>query len=241
MKKIFFLGLMLLTASMTFAARYYVMGDDRAIPMTANTSIMEKTELMLWIRDWGDQSLTCTLEPSADAGPSGYTYSIFMCHGDNSGNPASGYYGATWAVNSALDLSAITEEWKMVIVCKTDVPVWTLSVVNGDQCTIDLAAMVEHKDNQTWNTIEVPMYDIFDKGISFASPLTTGYLFNLLTNDNTPTTQLCIDSWYFTDGNDEDQAVENVSNEVKAVKTIENGQLIIRRNGQRINVLGAQF
>ena len=54
MKKIFFLGLMLLTASTTFAARYYVMGDDRAIPMSANTSIMEKTELMLWIRDWGD-------------------------------------------------------------------------------------------------------------------------------------------------------------------------------------------
>lgn len=232
---------MLLMAASSFAARYYVIGDDRAIPMTANTSIMEQTEPMLWIRDWGDQSLTCSWETSEVAGPSGYTYAIFKCHGDNSGNPASGYYGITWAIQSPLDLSAITEDWKMVIVTKTDVPVWTVGVVNGDKCTIDLAAKVEHKDNQTWNTIEVPMYDIFDKGISFEAPL-TGYLFNMLTNDNTATTELCIDEWYFTDGKDdpEPEAVENTI-EVKASKLIENGHIVILKNGVRYNALGAQF
>lgn len=240
MKKSIFLGLMLLVAGSMFAARYYVMGDDRVIPMNANTSIMEQTDLMLWIRDWGDQSLTCTLESSADPGPSGFPYLVFMCHGDNSGNPATGYYGATWAILSPLDLSAINENWKMVIVCKTDVPFWTLTVI-GDACTLDLAAKVEVKDNQTWQTIEVPMYDIFDKGISFAQPLTGGYLFNLLTNDNTPETQLCIDQWYFTDGNDDDQAVENVNSEIKTRKTIENGQVVIIKNGVRHNVLGAKL
>ncbi len=240
MKKSIFLGLMLLVAGSSFAARYYVMGDERAVPASANTSIMEKTELMLWIRDWGDQSLTCSLESSSDAGPSGFSYLYFMCHSDNTGAPASGYYGATWAVNSSLDLSAITEDWKMVIVCKTDVPYWTLTVVKDD-CTLDLAAMVDPKDNQTWQTIEVPMYDIFDKGVSFAQPLTTGYLFNLLTNDNTATTQLCIDAWYFTDGNDDEQAIENVLDQVKAHKTIENGQMVIIKNGVKYNALGAQL
>ena len=129
----------------------------------------------------------------------------------------------------------------MVIVCKTDVPFWTLSVVDGDKCTIDLAAMVEVKDNKTWHTIEVPLFDIFDKGISFAQPLTTGYLFNLLTNDNTATTQLCIDAWYFTDGNDDDQAVENVFDAVKAHKTIENGQMVIIKNGVKYNAIGTQL
>ena len=241
MKKIIFLGLMLLVAGSSFAARYYVMGDERAIPATANTSIMEKTEPMLWIRDWGDQSLTCSLESSADAGPSGFSYLYFMCHPDNSGAPAAGYYGVTWAVKEPLNLSAINENWKMVIVCKTDVPFWTLSVVDGDKCTIDLAAMVEVKDNKTWHTVEVPMFDIFDKGISFAQPLTTGYLFNLLTNDNTATTQLCIDAWYFTDGNDDDQAVENVFDQVKAHKTIENGQMVIIKNGVKYNAIGTQL
>ena len=239
MKKSIFLGLMLLVAGSTFAARYYVMGDERTIPASANTSIMENTELMLWIRDWGDQSLTCSLESSSDAGPSGFSYLYFMCHPDNTGAPASGYYGATWAINSQLDLSAITEDWKMVIVCKTDVPVWTLTVI-GDACTLDLAAMVNPKDNQTWQTIEVPMYDIFDKGVSFAQPLTSGYLFNLLTNDNTPTTQLCIDAWYFTDGND-DEAVENVYDQVKTHKIIENGQMVIIKNGVKYNALGTQL
>lgn len=241
MKKSIFLGLMLLVAGSMCAARIYVMGDERSIPAGANTSVMENTELMLWIRDWGDQSLTCSLESSADAGPSGFAYAVFMCHPDNSGNPAAGYYGATWAVKAPIDLTAITEDWKMVVVCKTDVPVWTLSVVDGDKCTIDLAALVEHKDNTTWNTIEVPMYDIFDKGISFASPLTTGYLFNLLTNDNTDKTQLCIDAWYFTDGNDDNQAVEDVLAAPKARKTIEDGQVVIIKNNARFNVLGAQL
>ena len=241
MKKSIFLGLMLLVAGSTFAARYYVMGDERAIPANANTSIMEKTELMLWIRDWGDQSLTCSLESSSDPGPSGFSYLYFMCHPDNSGAPASGYYGVTWAINSSLDLSAINENWKMDIVCKTDVPVWTLSVVDGDKCTVDLAALVNPKDNQTWQTIEIPMYDIFDKGISFAQPLSTGYLFNMLTNDNTATTQLCIDAWYFTDGNDEDQAVENVNAAVMTRKVIENGQIVIIKNGVKYNALGSQL
>lgn len=240
MKKIFFVGLMLLSSAMTFATRYYVMGDDRAIPMSANTDIMAKTELMLWIRDWGDQSLTCSLESSADAGPAGFSYSIFTCHSDNSGAPASGYYGATWAISSPIDLTAITEDWKMVVVCKTDVPVWTITVMD-DKCTLDMAAMVETKDNQTWHTIEIPMYDIFDKGISFAAPLSTGYLFNMLTNDNTATTQLCIDQWYFTDGNDDETAVENITTGAKAVKMIEDGQLVIYKNGKRYNVLGSQF
>ncbi len=241
MKKLFFLSLMVLTAATMSAKRYYVMGDDRAIPMSANTSIMEKTELMLWIRDWGDQSLTCSLETSSDAGPSGFSYLVFMCHSDNTGAPASGYYGATWAIKELLDLTEITEDWKMVIVCKTDVPVWTLTVT-GDACTLDLAAKVATKDNQTWQTIEIPMYDIFDKGISFAQPLATGYLFNMLTNDNTATTQLCIDSWYFTDGNDDEgDAVDNVSLTGKATKVIENGQIVIIKNGVRFNALGAQL
>ena len=239
MKKTIFLGLMLLVAGSMFATRFYVMGDERALPEDANTSIMEKTELMLWIRDWGDQSLTCSLESSSDAGPSGFSYLYFMCHSDNTGAPASGYYGATWAVNSPLDLSAVKEDWKMVIVCKTDVPFWTLTVIK-DACTLDLAAMVEVKDNQTWQTIEIPMYDIFDKGISFDEPLTEGYLFNLLTNDNTDQTQLCIDAWYF-EGEVEDQALEMVSDEIKTRKVIENGNIVIIKNGIRYNALGAQL
>ncbi|MBR4520612.1 MAG: hypothetical protein IKO63_04290 [Paludibacteraceae bacterium] len=240
MKKLFFLGLMVVMAATMSAKRYYVMGDDRAIPMSANTSIMEKTELMLWIRDWGDQSLTCSLETSSDAGPSGFSYLVFMCHSDNSGAPASGYYGTTWAIKEPLDLTEITEDWKMVIICKTDVPVWELTVT-GDACKLDLAAKVATKDNQTWQTIEIPMYDIFDKGISFAQPLTTGYLFNMLTNENTATTQLCIDSWYFTDGNDDESAVENVEMKAKATKIIENGQIVIIKNGVRFNALGTQL
>ena len=240
MKKSIFLVLALVMTGMMYAERYYVMGDDRSIPLTANTTIMENTDLMLWIRDWGDQSMTCSLETSADAGPSGYSYMTFMCHPDNSGAPAAGYYGATWAVKGALDLTAITEDWKMVIVCKTDVPFWTLAVVDDTKCNLDLAAMVTTKDNQTWQTIEIPMYDIFDKGISFAEPLTTGYLFNLLTNDNTATTQLCIDAWYFTDGNDT-EGVEDIENSVKAAKTIENGQIVILKNGVKFNVLGTQL
>lgn len=240
MKKSIFLGLMLLVAGSMFATRYYVMGDERALPDDANTSIMEKTELMLWIRDWGDQSLTCSLESSSDPGPSGFSYLYFMCHPDNTGAPASGYYGATWRVNGSLDLSAVKEDWKMVIVCKTDVPYWTLSVVDGDKCTVDLAALVNPKDNQTWQTIEVPMYDIFDKGISFAEPLTDGYLFNLLTNDNTDQTQLCIDAWYF-EGDVEEEALEMVSDEIKTRKVIENGNIVIIKNGIRYNALGAQL
>lgn len=239
MKKTFFLGVMLLMAASTFAARYYVMGDDRAIPLSANTSIMEKTELMLWIRDWGDQSLTCSLETSADAGPSGYTYAKFLPHADNSGN-VGGYYGITWAISSPLDLSAITEDWKMVIVTKTDVPFWTIAIQDDKKCNLDIVAMLEHKDNVTWNTVEIPMYDIFDKGISFASPL-SGYLFNMLTNDNTATTEVCIDAWYFTDGKDEPEAVENVQATVKAQKAIVNGQMVILKNGVRYNALGAQL
>lgn len=239
MKKSIFLGLMLLVAGSMFATRYYVMGDERALPDDANTSIMEKTELMLWIRDWGDQSLTCSLESSSDAGPSGFSYLYFMCHPDNSGAPAAGYYGATWRVNGSLDLSSVKEDWKMVIVCKTDVPFWTLTVIK-DACTLDLAAMVEVKDNQTWQTIEVPMYDIFDKGISFAEPLTDGYLFNLLTNDNTDQTQLCIDAWYF-EGDVEEEALEMVSDEIKTRKVIENGNIVIIKNGIRYNALGAQL
>jgi hypothetical protein len=100
--------------------------------------------------------------------------------------------------------------------------------------------MVTTKDNQTWQTIEIPMYDIFDKGISFAEPLTTGYLFNLLTNDNTATTQLCIDAWYFTDGNDT-EGIEDIENSVKAAKTIENGQIVILKNGVKFNVLGTKL
>lgn len=239
MKKSIFLGLMLLVAGSMFATRYYVMGDERALPDDANTSIMEKTDLMLWIRDWGDQSLTCSLESSSDPGPSGFSYLYFMCHSDNSGAPASGYYGATWAVKEPLDLSAIKEKWKMVIVCKTDVPFWTLTVIK-DACTLDLAAMVDVKDNQTWQTIVIPMYDIFDKGISFAEPLTEGYLFNLLTNDNTDQTQLCIDAWYF-EGDVEEEALEMVSDEIKTRKVIENGNIVIIKNGIRYNALGAQL
>lgn len=239
MKKSIFLGLMLLMAGTTFATRYYVMGDDRSIPMDANTSIMENTEPMLWIRDWGDQSLTCSLESSADAGPSGFSYVIFKCHSDNSGNPASGYYGVTWAIKSPLNLSAITEDWKMVIVCKTDVPSWSLNVnKDADPWMLDLAAKVTTKDNKTWQTIEIPMYDIFDKGVSFATPL-SGYLFNMLTNDNTATTELCIDAWYFTNG--DEQAVENVTDAVKATKVVENGQVVIIKNGVRYSALGTQL
>ena len=128
----------------------------------------------------------------------------------------------------------------MVIICKTDVPVWELTVT-GDACKLDLAAKVANKDNQTWQTIEIPMYDIFDKGISFAQSLTTGYLFNMLTNENTATTQLCIDSWYFTDGNDDESAVENVEMKAKATKIIENGQIVIIKNGVRFNALGTQL
>jgi len=39
----------------------------------------------------------------------------------------------------------------------------------------------------------------------------------------------------------ESQAIENVNAEVKTVKTFENGQLVIIKNGVRYNALGAQF
>lgn len=236
MKKSIFLGLFLLAAGMISAERYYVIGDERAIPMDANTSIMEQTEPMLWIRDWGDQSLTCNWETSEDAGPSGYTYAKFTPHADNAGN-VGGYYGITWAIQSPLDLSAITEDWKMVIITKTDVPVWTVAIQDDKKCNLDIRAMVKVADNQTWNTIEIPMYDIFDKGISFAQPL-TGYLFNMLTNDNTANTEVCIDAWYFEG---ETTAVANTRNEVKAIKTIQNGQVVIRRGDKVYNALGAEL
>ena len=58
MKKLFFLSLIVLTAPTMSAKRYYVMGDDRAIPISADKSIMERAGLMVWIRVWGDEWLT---------------------------------------------------------------------------------------------------------------------------------------------------------------------------------------
>lgn len=248
MKKLFFLGVALCMFGAAMAEqRIYLMGDERAITDPSWETQMPdevNSTMFLWIRDWGDQSLTCDLNMSGDAGPSGAPYYIFTPHADNAGN-VGGYYGMGYVSLKDLDMSQITEDWYLNIVIKTNCPFVQFTFGDGTNEAMVMAHEMlkpEEKDNAHWVTLSIPFYDLTDQNLDWSKAIPSGkQWFSLLTNENTAAVeQVCIDVIYFTDGNTT-PLNEVHTTAAKAVKYLKNGQLMIKRNNMRYNVLGKQL
>ena len=86
-----------------------------------------------------------------------------------------------------------------------------------------------------WTSVDVPLSAYDGKGIDWAD------IFQFKFMEATPAGKdLFIDNVYFFKRIGE-EGFENVENEVKAVKMIENGQLIIIKNGVRYNAMGQEI
>jgi len=247
MKKLFFLGIALCTFALANAEkRVYIMADERAITDPSWETQMGddvNSTMYLWIRDWGDQSMTCDLNISSDAGPSGAPYYIFTPHADNAGT-IGGYYGLGYVSLKALDMTQITDEWSLKIVMKTNCPYVQYTFSDGTKEAQIMAhdkMKAEEKDNQHWVTLDIPFYDLSDLGLDWSKDIPSGkQWFSILTNDNTVAVeQLCVDVIYFTDN--KGTGLPTINAAKKTTKYMLDGQMVILRNGVRYNALGTQL
>lgn len=250
MKKSIFLSLALLMAGLTMAdERIYVMADERTISDPTWVSQLPddiNSTMYLWIRDlsWGDGSLTCNLNMSSDAGPSGFTYYIFTPAPDNAGN-IGGYYGLGYVSQKAIDMTAVNEDWILNIIVKSNAPFIRFTFGDGtNEVELLLHELIgaEGLDNTTWHHLQIPFYELQDLGLDWSNPIPEGkQWFAILTNDNTAAKeQLCIDAVYFssemTDGIEEIRM-----NADAAKKVLIDGQIVIKRGQQLFNALGQEL
>lgn len=245
MKRIFLSAFLMLAMMATAnAGRIYIFHDDFAKPLEEGDVKVQYDEIWSWDEpDNGGINIGSAADEGVLPG-SMYTEYTFK----------HGWGGGDWVFKEGnnIDFSAVTEEDVFVMYFKTNQPakggdgkasVFSLTVrgAEGSEAAIDLGALVTNRD-YTWNRIEIPVYELMDKGwkagIASGNPLR---LLSALANCTDGGVKFAFDEMYFTAGGSKEEAVENVTDVVKATKVIENGQVVIIKNGVRFNALGAQL
>lgn len=226
------------------AGRIYIFHDDFAKPLEEGDVKVQYDAIWSWESDGGGFNIGSAADEGVLPG-SMYTEYTFQ----------GGWGGGDWVFNegNVVDLSAVTEDDVLVMHFKTnqlaknaggETPVFSMTMrgAEGSSAQIDLAALTPNRD-YTWNRIEIPVYELMDKGwkagVAAGNPL---LLFSIIAN-NTDGVKFAFDEMYFTTSGSapEPEGIFNASSEVKAQKVIENGQVIIIKNGVRFNALGTQL
>lgn len=244
MKRIFLSAFLMLAMMATAnAGRIYIFHDDFAKPLEEGDVKVQYDAIWSWESDGGGFNISSAADEGVLPGGMYVEYTF-----------QNGWGGGDWVFNEGnnVDLSAVTEDDAFVVYFKTNQPaeesagkasVFSLTVrgAEGSEAAIDLGALITKRD-YTWNRIEIPVYELMDKGwkagVAAGAPLR---LFSIIANTTGGGVKFAFDEMYFTAGGSKEEAVENVTDVVKATKVIENGQVFIIKNGVRYSALGTQL
>lgn len=243
MKRIFLSAFLMLAMMATAnAGRIYIFHDDFAKPLEEGDVKVQYDAIWSWEGDGGGFNIAAASDEGVLPGSMYVEYTF-----------QNGWGGGDWVFNEGnnVDLSLVTEEDVFVMHFKTNQPAkagdggtpafeMTLRGADKSEAKIDLAALATKRD-YTWNRIEIPVYELMDKGwkagVAAGAPLR---LFSIIANTTDGGVKFAFDEMYFTTSGSK-EAVENVTDVVKATKVIENGQVVIIKNGVRYSALGTQL
>ncbi len=247
MKKISFLSLLLVAmcANIFAEGRTYFIFDE--FLKQDQYTYQPYNNIWIWQRDYVGETKPNTLDiaAGADAGPNGAMYTEMTADAENDG-----WGGLAFVYEKCnIDLSKVTENDVLSFYVKTNIynadgTAVNLTIVGADNTKYDLAINNEmlsqaERDNKTWKQISIPVYQMMDKGWKPGVITGTNVMFIQL-NVNTLTkgvSKISFAELFIGDPND--TPVQNISaDSQKAVKTIEDGQIVIYRGNTRYNALG---
>ena len=234
--------LMIAMMATATAGRIYIFHDDFAKQLEEGDVKVQYDAIWSWESDGGGFNISSAADEGVLPGSMYVEYTF-----------QNGWGGGDWVFNEGnnVDLSAVTEDDVLVMHFKTNQPAkagdggtpvfsMTMRGADGSEAAIDLAALATKRD-YTWNRIEIPVYELMDKGwkagVAAGAPLR---LFSIIANTTDGGVKFAFDEMYFTTSGStpEPEGFFNAASEVKAQKVIENGQVVIVKGDKKYNVAG---
>ena len=249
MKKISFLSLLLVAmcANLFAEGRTYFIFDE--FLKQDQYTYQPYNNIWIWQRDYVGEPKPNTLDiaAGADEGPNGAMYSEMTADSKNDG-----WGGLAFVYEKCnIDLSKVTENDVLSFYVKTNIynadgTAVNLTIVGADNTNYGFAINNEmmtqaERDNKTWKQISIPVYQMMDKGWK-PGVITGENVMFIQLNVNTLTagvSKVSFAEMYI--GNPSETPIHNTTVEAKAVKTIEDGQVVIYRGNTRYNALGVAF